>query len=102
MRSPAWRSWRRDQILRPQWRKSQREAGAAGTPVLHGNGCGVQLGDALDDGKAKPRAPLFSAVAPPEPLKDQLAFVFVHALPVIDNAYRSDRLDDRIECRSLR
>ena len=53
---------------------------------MHGNGRGMKLGDALDDGKAKPRASLLSAVAPPEPLKDELAFVLRHARPVIENA----------------
>jgi hypothetical protein len=46
----------------------------------------MQFGDALNDGKSKAGIAGLPAIAPPEALKDQFAFAFGDAEPVVLNA----------------
>src|SRR6202035_4670501 len=62
--------------LRSQRYKFKREPCAGGAAVFERDGRRMQFGDALDDRKPETRASRLPAIAPPEPLKDKIAFVF--------------------------
>jgi len=68
--------------------------------VFQGDGRGMQLGDALNDGKPETRASSLPAIAPPEALKDKFALVFSYTWSVVENAHDSLRFDHEFHGRS--
>src|ERR1700732_5241085 len=57
----------------------------------------MQFGDALNDGKPKPRASGLASIASPEALKNVNTFVLGDAGSLVENAYRSVLLDDELD-----